>query len=1005
MITQGQQIAQFTIVRKIGSGGMGEVFLAEDTKLGRQVALKFLPPELTDEADRAARFRREASAAAKVTHSNVTAIYDIAEFTEEQTGSTVQYIVMEYVEGVTLKEHLAARESDIAEILRTAEKIAAGLSAAHRLNIVHRDIKAENIIVSAEGEPKILDFGLAKIVDETIESETVDPVSTDEDTISKELTEIGKIVGTVTYMSPEQARGERLDTRSDVFSFGALLYRMCTGEFPFSGPTQVSTIAKILEKQHEAPSGKNAAIPPELERIINKCLQKNVDDRYQDTRDLVVDLRDLRKKFDSGVSDSISGIGGAYGGSPTKKRFSGRQLTFLSIVAMVMLTVIILAWDNEEGVSPGSTEAVASEYSIAILDFDNKSNDEELDWLEDGFPDILLTDLTESQALNVLSRERILDQLRSDDVSAENADGTYSRQQMRQASKKLGASSLITGSFFKIGDKVRIDARMEQVIDGKALWSQKVVGEDLFSLVDSLTDKVAVALNISDMMPTNGDIAAATTFSPEAYKLYYEGMKKFQLELYEDARVDFHAALAIDSTFALPAMRIGMSYVFVNDRVEGARYLNQARDNMDKLPVRDRSRLDAYLDVFLTQEFAIGFAKLESFVSNYPDDKEARTLFGIVQNVANKDTASAFEQFRMVLDQDPAYQFALAQSISLLEQYDRNAEAIALVEQLLKYHPGSPEPYLQLVDLYDDIGEIDQSIAAAHTMIQKFPNHAAPLWELVHLFIKQRVFDSSRHYLELYIQDDTTDNLKWASYHGQRSSLAMWEGKFLEATEHLHRRLQATIRTKDNDRIESAYRSLASHFFRLDMQDSVVFYARATTRQEAQVFQEVSYPLIMIRMAYDDGVELRSHFDSLESVMRSQIPQGMWVVVEALKDIYYGFYELDTARAIHGYQTMNNDPRYRNSGNIIQAASLQIKVEQYAEAIELLAPLMGGELEQTDGYSAPLVRFLIARAYEGVGDNDKAISNYREVLKYWGDPDVETRHIRETRERLANLTS
>jgi tetratricopeptide (TPR) repeat protein len=290
-------------------------------------------------------------------------------------------------------------------------------------------------------------------------------------------------------------------------------------------------------------------------------------------------------------------------------------------------------------------------------------------------------------------------------------------------------------------------------------------------------------------------------------------------------------------------------------------------------------------------------------------------------------------------------------------------------------------------------------------MIEKFPDHAAPLWELVHLFIKEREFDSSRHYLELYSQDDTTDHLKWSNYHIQRASLAMWRGQFLEATTHLHNRVAATIKSEDKDQIESAYRSLASHFYRLRMMDSVSHYLHATTGNDAQIFQEISYPLMMIRLLYDDGATLKNHFDSLEIEMRGQLPKGMWVIVDALKDIYYGFYELDSLRALRGYQALNADRRYRSSGNIIQAGALEIKLQMYSEALETLSPLLEGELDQTNGYGAPLLRYLVGRAHEGVGNNQKAVEFYQEVLKYWGDPDYEIKQIKETRERLATLTS
>jgi len=232
---------------------------------------------------------------------------------------------------------MEGKTPDITVVLRLAEKIAAGLTAAHKLGIVHRDIKPDNILVTEDGEPKILDFGLAKPAASDPESSLNDST----DTISRELTKAGKILGTVGYMSPEQARGDTIDTRSDIFSFGVMLYRLTSGTMPFDGGSQVGTLAKILEAQHDSVRTKNENVPQELERIIDKCLRKDANDRYQDTRDLVVDLRNLRRQFDSGVTDLLSGMVDRPSGIQTKK--TGVTLFRYGIMAVALLVVAIAA--------------------------------------------------------------------------------------------------------------------------------------------------------------------------------------------------------------------------------------------------------------------------------------------------------------------------------------------------------------------------------------------------------------------------------------------------------------------------------------------------------------------------------------------------------------------------------------------------------------------------------------------------------------------------------------
>ncbi|MDD3732292.1 MAG: protein kinase, partial [candidate division Zixibacteria bacterium] len=550
MFKADQEFANFRIIRKIGEGGMGEVYLAEDVKLNRQVALKILQAEFFDNPDRLERFKREAKTAARISHPNVMAIYDMDTARDRETGRDLNYIVMEYISGLSLTDYLQKKSLATSDILRVAEKVAAGLAAAHKLGIVHRDIKPDNIKIDEEGNPKILDFGLAKPVDLSGAGEDRDTT----DTISRELTQEGKIIGTVNYMSPEQARGETVDTRSDIFAYGILLYRMLTGEFPFDGKDKVSIIAKILEGRHVPIRHKNETLPPELERIIDKCLQKNPDDRYQDTRDLVVDIRSLRRQYESGISDTTSIIRDKLPAGSKVFVFRGAKLLGAFVILVAMVLLIVVGGKVFFKSAPGTnTPLQARENTLAILNFENKTGDPELDWLQAGLPEILLTDLVQSGAGNIISRNRVLYRLEADETAGAGLPG---HQKCITAARALGATSALSGSFYRMGNKIRIDARLEEVESGKILLGEKVIGEDPFVLVDSLTHKIAQSLNIQLAMAGKKDITPCTSSSPEAYKYYIIGMEKFGLGFLDEAIEQFHKAIAIDSTFALPYMRI-----------------------------------------------------------------------------------------------------------------------------------------------------------------------------------------------------------------------------------------------------------------------------------------------------------------------------------------------------------------------------------------------------------------------------------------------------------------
>jgi eukaryotic-like serine/threonine-protein kinase len=1005
MINTGQFVDHFKILEKLGSGGMGDVFLAEDTKLGRKVALKFLAADYFTDSERLGRFQREAKTAAQISHPNVTAIYDLGAFKAPGSNEKSLYIVMEHVSGESLKSRLSGAKTDLSEILRLAEKIGAGLSAAHKLGIVHRDIKADNILINEDGEPKILDFGLAKFAEGAILQDSdrpdANPDDDDGDTISRELTQAGKIVGTVTYMSPEQARGEEIDTRSDIFSFGVLLYRMAAGEFPFSGPTQVSTLAKILEATQDPPSAKNSAIPPELERIITKCLQKNAADRYQDTRDMVLDLRSLRKQFDSGITDSISSISSPAIALPRTSSIKGKALG-LGAVAVIALALTYAFFPFGGSDSGSGQQLAAAENSIAILDFANKTSDPELQWLESGLPEILLTDLTENQALNVIARSRILDHIRAKkNSSATNA----TPEEMREACALIGAGSIISGSYYKIGDKIRIDARLEETSTGNVIWSQKVVGEDLFTLVDSLTEKISLSLNVADLAPSDQQIADVMTSSPEAYRLYLEGVELMLSERSKEAQVIFQKALEIDSSFAMAYLRLGMSHMFSGHNQQGQTFLRKAITLENKLPVRSRSLLDIYVDIFLTRNYTDGFAKMESYVKNYPTDKEARTFYGSILTLTQQDTAVAFAQFDTALAQDPTYQFALSTYGTTLLKYNNYERALDVMGQLLKFHPESPAAYTNLIAIYTSQGNLDKAIEMAERLRSTFPERRSPLATMVSLQLRLRQFDSAAHYSELYRQFDTTDHFAMMSYYRTQARLATWKGQFRAAVTAMHGLKNEAILSGDNDRISSSYRSLAGKMFVIGQIDSAVIYSRRAFDLKPQVFSAISYPLTVISFDHEEGMKLKGVFDSLATVFQAQVPQGMWSLVDALRDIYDGAYERDTLQMIAALNSICSNPKFISGGNLRELAELQAHFGQYTEALKSIKLATSDKFASTNGYSVLKLLYIAGLAHEGLGHNNEAVKAYQEMLQYWGNPDIEIKIISDAKERLAKLTT
>jgi len=497
----GQSVSHYKIIEKLGGGGMGVVFKAKDSRLGRMVALKFLPDDIPHDPPTIERFRREARAASALNHPNICTIHDVGEFEGRP------YIAMELLEGQTLKHRIAGKPIDTVEFLDISIQIADGLEAAHAKGIVHRDIKPANIFLTPRGAVKILDFGLAKLAPAlTRRGESVGPIVEGTQTHilgDENLTSPGSSMGTIAYMSPEQARGEDLDARSDLFSLGVVLYEMATGAVPFPGATAAVIFNAILTATPKPATQVNNRLPHEIDAILNKVLEKDPDMRCQTAGELKTDLKRLKRDLESGrrsaAEKSVSGSG-AVAHAP-----SG-----------------------------------AARKSVAVLYFENQSGAKEDEYFRDGMTEDIITELSKITQLQIFPRSEMLT-FRDKPVTAP------------LVGQQLGASYVLEGTIRRAGNRLRITTQLVETASRSASWAERYDRQmdDVFSIQEEIALSIAQALRVTLTPQEEKKIARKPTENPQAYDFYLRGRNYTRQQNLDFALQMFEQAIKLDPRFAL----------------------------------------------------------------------------------------------------------------------------------------------------------------------------------------------------------------------------------------------------------------------------------------------------------------------------------------------------------------------------------------------------------------------------------------------------------------------
>ena len=992
-LTSGSTFAgRYQVIEELGKGGMGRVYKVFDTKIKEKIALKLVRADIAFERETIERFSNELKLARKIRHTNVCQMFDLGE------AEGAHFITMEYVSGDDLKSMLRMMgQLSPGQAISIAKQVCGGLAEAHRLGVIHRDLKPQNIMIDREGNVRIMDFGIARSL------------------AAKGITGAGIIIGTPEYMSPEQVEGKDVDPRSDLYSLGVILYEMATGRVPFEGDTPFTVGIKHKSERPQDPNELNPNLPDDLNRVILKCLEKEKTNRFQSAAELQAELA----KIDKGIPVTQKKI-------PKPGRQTSRQITVTfklkrffwpAVVAVAVILIGLGAWRLFH--RQGTVAAAKIENSIAVISFKNQTGDPAYDYLQEAVPNLLITNLENTGLFYVATWERMQDILNQMGVKqARTIDSDLGFKLCRRE----GIKAIAIGSFTKAGDVFRTDVKVLDAETKQILKSANIKGTGVDSILDSQIDSLSRVISLS-LGIEKAKIEAAplkvkdiTTQSLQAYDYFLKGKEAYGLGYWTDVKNYMEKALKLDPSFAMAYLYMAWTYHHLNEIKARNETLEKAMAFSDRTSEKDRLYLDAAYANYVKDDGEKFMALMNELVQKYPKEEWAYYYLGDFLMEKKQDWVGAYGQFKKWLEVDPrdanAINHLLHVSV-IMGDYNRAAEYIKMHDAI-----APPDAYnlWQQAQMYLGMGQIDKAIAKDREALEIKPDFFYSLLDLAWFHALKEDYEESMKWMNENISRSTSAGMKLIAY-DMRGFNLYWLGNFKQAL-------------SDFNMSERMAEEVEDWESKLDAveQKGVVYLLQGELRLSQNCFEDVlriaekhfpgNVPLQRASLVLRLGdIALRQgqigQANARLSELKSLLPTGDKGAQNRLiswHDLLRGEVllaqgSLDEALSASAKACRENTSYWATGSWIFMdlLARIYAKKGEVGKAIAEYERLLNQEPSVRDYGIHPLFRYRLGLLYERAGETLKAKAQYDRFLVHWKDADPGQPEVEDARKRLAEF--